>query len=82
VLHHDENFGAVVGKIGDAGDDRGTLNLSDINVVKNRGESQASSHVLGVVSSAHQGLKENYLRDNGDRFIPCRSGCSKYELQY
>jgi hypothetical protein len=82
ILQHDENFGAAK-MIGDAGD-RGTpLNLSDINVVKNRNESQASTHMLGVASQiSHNVMRGGAFRDHGDRFIPCRSENSKYELQY
>jgi hypothetical protein len=62
------------------GSSSNTLSLSQINVMKNA-ESQSASQMLA--STQRKALREyNPRENNGDRFIPCRQGSEKYEMQY
>jgi len=73
-------IGAVKEEAMGVGSSSNTLSLSQINVMKNA-ESQSASQMLA--STQRQALREyNPRENNGDRFIPCRQGSEKYEMQY
>lgn len=84
----DENFGtaaaamvAVKEEAIGIGSSSNTLSLSQINVMKNAGSQSTNSQILA--STQRQALREYNPREaNGDRFIPCRQGSEKYEMQY
>ena len=91
-MNRDENFARVsaspllMGKTPEVEEmvaDRATLNLSDINMIKDNkvNATQSSSHMLGI-NSTHSALRESSFKNHhhGDRFIPCRQGSIKYEL--
>jgi len=64
-----------------------TLNLSDINVIKKKStaannKSQVSSNLLSTSRHTSNLINGAVPLHHGDRFIPCRSGGDKYELQY
>jgi hypothetical protein len=73
-------MGAVKEEAMGVGSSSNNLSLSQINIMKNA-ESQSASQMLA--STQRHVLREfNPRENNGDRFIPCRQGSVKYEMQY